>query len=124
VKLLHRPDLYGWSQFDTSRNIDFNSVLWVRRDGNVVVDPLPLTEHDFDHLEKLGGAEHIILTNSDHIRATRHLRDRTGAKLYAPAAEKDDFPIAADQWLSAGDAPVPGVSQTQPTRWDICGTHW
>ena len=73
------------------------------------MDPLPLTEHDFDHLEKLGGAEYIILTNSDHIRDTQHLRARTGAKLYAPAAERDNFPIAVDQWLSDGDVPVPGV---------------
>jgi len=109
MKLLHRPDLYGWSQFDPSRNIDFNSVLWVRSEGNVVIDPLPMSAHDFEHLQKLGGARYVILTNSDHVRDTRALRDRTGARVFAPAAEQEQFPIAVAQWISAGDEPVPGL---------------
>ncbi len=109
MKCLHRPDMYGWSQFDSARNIDFNSVLWVRHDGNVVVDPLPLTEHDYEHLEKLGGVQHIVVTNSDHIRDTRRLLERTRAKIHAPAAERGQFPFGVDHWLSAGDAPVAGI---------------
>jgi hypothetical protein len=109
MKLLHRADMLAWSQFDATRNIDFNSVLWVRSAGNVVIDPLPLTEHDFEHLEQLGGARHIILTNSDHVRDTQSLRERTGAKVYAPLAEQGQFPIAVDQWLAAGDEPIPGL---------------
>ena len=68
VKRLHRQDLYCWSTFDERRDIDFNSVLWVHRDGNVLIDPLPLTPHDFAHLRSLGGAGWIALTNSDHVR--------------------------------------------------------
>lgn len=109
MKQLHRPDLYGWSQFDTSRNIDFNSVLWVRAEGNVVVDPLPMSAHDYEHLQNLGGARYVILTNSDHVRDTRALRERTEAKVFAPAAEREQFPIAVDRWLSVGDEPVPGL---------------
>jgi hypothetical protein len=109
MKQLHRPDMYGWSQFDTSRNIDFNSVLWVRNEGNVVVDPLPMSAHDYEHLRQLGGVRHIILTNSDHVRDTRALRERTKAKVFAPKAEQGQFPIAVDQWVSAGDEPVPGI---------------
>jgi hypothetical protein len=109
MKQLHRPDLYGWSQFDPSRNIDFNSVLWVRGEGNIVIDPLPMSAHDFEHLQKLGGARYVILTNSDHVRDTRSLRARTGAMVFAPVAEQGQFPIAVDQWISAGDEPVPGL---------------
>ena len=46
MKRLHRSDLYGWSVFDEGLNIDFHSVLWVRPEGNVVIDPLPLRDHD------------------------------------------------------------------------------
>ena len=46
MKSLHRGDLHGWSVFDETRDVDFNSVLWVRPDGNVLFDPLPLSAHD------------------------------------------------------------------------------
>ena len=68
MKLLHRADLFGWSRFDETRNIDFHSVAWVRPQGNVVVDPLPMTAHDMAHLRSLGGAALVIVTNSDHTR--------------------------------------------------------
>ena len=64
MKRLHRPDLYGWSRFDEDRNIDFHSVLWVRPEGNVLIDPLPLSVHDRAHLESLGSASIIVITNS------------------------------------------------------------
>ena len=53
MKLLHRPDLFGWSRFDESRNLDFCSVAWVRPGGNVLIDPLAMSEHDRAHLEAL-----------------------------------------------------------------------
>ncbi|HMR78492.1 MAG TPA: hypothetical protein PKD61_25475, partial [Polyangiaceae bacterium] len=67
MKSLHRDDLFGWSLFDESRNIDFHSVLWRRADGNVAIDPLPLSPHDAQHLDSLGGVRHIVVTNSDHL---------------------------------------------------------
>jgi len=109
MKLLHRPDLFGWSQFDTSRNIDFNSVLWVRKGGNVAIDPLALTPHDAEHLESLGGVKHIVITNSDHVRDTKQLRLRTGAVVYAPAGEMESFTIPIDHWLTNGQEPIPGL---------------
>ena len=56
MKQHHRPDLFGWSVFDPDRDIDFHSVVWVRKKGNVVIDPLPMSDHDRAHLESLGGA--------------------------------------------------------------------
>ena len=110
MKSLHRPDLYTWATFDPERNVDFNAVLWVREGGNVLVDPLPLGEHDGRHLEALGGAAWIVVTNSDHVRATEAIRAATGAKVAGPAAERERFPIACDRWLADGDEVVPGLS--------------
>jgi hypothetical protein len=109
MKLLHRPDLFGWSRFDESRNLDFHSVLWVRPGGNVAVDPLPLSEHDAKHLEALGGAALVIVTNSDHTRDAAAFAARTGAEIAGPRAERETFPIRCSRWLGDGDAPVPGV---------------
>jgi metallo-beta-lactamase superfamily protein len=109
VKRLHRPDLFGWSAFDESRNLDFHSVLWKRADGNVAIDPLPLSAHDRKHLEELGGVALVVVTNSDHTRATESLAKECGARIAGPAAERATFPFACDLWLADGDEPVPGL---------------
>lgn len=109
MKLLHEPHFYGWSRFDEARNLDFNSVLWMRPEGNVVVDPLPMNDHERRRLEALGGVAHVVITNSDHVRAATELVASSGATLYGPEAERRAFPAACDVWLRAGDAPVPGM---------------
>ena len=109
MKALHRADLFGWSRFDESRNIDFNSLLWLRPEGNVVIDPLPLSEHESARLERFGGVRHIVITNSDHVRAALELRERTGARTYGPRGEQNQFPIACDTWLADGDSVVEGL---------------
>jgi hypothetical protein len=109
MKQLHRNDLFSWSVFNEERNIDFHSVLWVREGGNVLIDPLPLSEHDRRHLQTLGGAKFIIVTNSDHCRDTERIAASTGAIVYGPAGEKNAFPIACQQWLHDQDEIVPGL---------------
>lgn len=109
MKSLHRPDLYCWSTFDEARNVDFHGVAWVRGGGNVLVDPMPMTPHDRAHLDALGGAAIIVVTNSDHTRAATELAAAYGAAICAPAAEQGAFPIAVDRWLDDGDEVVPGL---------------
>ncbi len=109
MKHLHRPHLYGWSSFDEARNIDFNSVVWVRSEGNVIIDPLPLSDHDEAHLQELGGVAWIVVTNSDHIRDSKHMAERTGAQLMGPKGEAGSFPVECARWLTDGDEVVPGM---------------
>ena len=107
--MLHRPDLYSWADFDEARNVDFNSVLWVRDGGNVVIDPMPQRPHDRAHLDSLGPLAWIIITNSDHIRDAVDLAEATGAQIAAPAAEQGHPELAADAWLADGDVLVEGL---------------
>jgi len=109
MKRLHREDLFGWSQFDEGRDIDFHSVLWRRRGGNVVIDPLPMSAHDAEHLVTLGGVATILLTNSDHVRASGELAKRTGAEIWGPAGERSSFPLPCRRWLADGEEVVPGL---------------
>lgn len=109
MKQLHRPDLFMWSVFDEARNIDFNSLLWVREQGNVLIDPLPLSEHDRAHLDELGGAATIIITNSDHARDALKLASDYGAEIMGPAEERESFPVPCARWLVDGDEPLPGL---------------
>lgn len=109
MKSLHRPDLFAWSIFDAERNVDFNSIAWIRPDGNVLIDPLPLSDHDMQHLQSLGQTAWIVITNSDHIRASQAIAHQTGAQIAGPIAEKLTFDIACDRWLTEGDEVVPGL---------------
>jgi Metallo-beta-lactamase superfamily len=113
MKSLHRPDLFCWSEFDRDRNVDFHSLAWIRPDGNVLVDPLPLSEHDWTHLQSLGGAKWIVITNSDHLRASLEIAEKTGAQIAAPCGEKATFPIPVQRWLSDGDLVVSGLSSIE-----------
>lgn len=96
--------------FNEERNIDFHGILWVRENGNVLIDPMPMSEHDLNHFENLGGAAHLLITNSDHVRDAQNLVKRTGVKTWGPMAEKENFPFPCDGWLSEGDQPVSGLS--------------
>ncbi len=109
MKRLHRDDLFGWSTFQESLDLDFNSAAWVRPEGNVLIDPLPMSAHDLAHLESLGGAAAILITNSMHVRGAAPLAARFHAKVYGPHAERDGFPIPCDGWLRDGESPFPGL---------------
>lgn len=109
MKRLHRPDLFTWSAYQEQHRIDFNSFLWVREGGNVLVDPLPLGRDDAKHLAELGGAAFILLTNSSHVRGAREIAAATGARLLAPCAEREAFPVPCERWLAEGEEPFPGL---------------
>ncbi len=109
MKLLHRDDLFGWSVFDEARNIDFHSILWRRSSGNVIIDPLPLSDHDENHARTLGDVALVVVTNSDHVRAAEERRKAAGAEIVGPVGEKDDFPVACDRWVGEGDDIVEGL---------------
>ena len=110
MKRLHRDDLFGWSVFDESRNIDFHGIAWVRGGGNVLIDPMPMSAHDEAHLRELGGAATIVITNSDHVRDAAALAEKLGAKILGPRGERDRFPIRCDAWLGQDDPVVPGLA--------------
>ena len=109
MKRLHRDDLFGWSVFDESRNIDFHGLAWVRAGGNVVVDPVPISAHDEAHLGELGGAATIVVTNSDHTRDAVVLAEKFGARILGPRGEQAGFPVRCDGWLGQDDTVVPGL---------------
>ena len=72
-------DFYSWSVFNERRQIDFNGHLWVRDEGNVLIDPAAMIESDLQQLQQLGGAAWIVLTNRDHEREAAVFQERTGA---------------------------------------------
>lgn len=109
MKGLHRSDLYCWSEFSEENNIDFHSFLWVREEGNIIIDPLTLSRHDEKHLRELGLFQSIVLTNSGHIRDSERISEMTQAQIYVPAEESEVFPFSSVKKLNEGDEVVPGL---------------
>ena len=44
MKRVAFDDIYSWSAFDERRQIDFNGHLWVREEGNILIDPVAMIE--------------------------------------------------------------------------------
>jgi hypothetical protein len=109
MKSLHRPDLFSWSTFDESRNLDFHGFAWIRLEGNVLIDPVPMSPHDQRHVAALGGASYVVVTNSDHVRAAVELADFFRAELVGPRAEKDTLGLPDARWVADGDEIVPSL---------------
>jgi hypothetical protein len=109
MKALHRSDMFAWSVFNPERDLDFHGYAWIRERGNVLIDPVQMSDHDREHLHSLGGAAWIVITNSSHVRAAPELAEAFGAALAGPAAEKEDFQIPCQRWLSDGEELVPGL---------------
>jgi len=83
---MNRDDLFSWSVFAEKLNVDFSGFAWIRKEGNVLIDPVAMSEHDAAHLASLGGAAWIVVTNSDHIRDT--VRSRPSSERRSPARRK------------------------------------
>lgn len=109
MKRTHRPDVFCWSRFDEVRDVDFNAWAWLRKDqGSVLIDPLPLSDHDRAQLEAHGGVSHVIVTNSDHTRAAAELAARYGALTIGPRQEEGKLGIPCDRWAGTEEI-VPGL---------------
>ena len=102
-------DFYSWSVFNERRQIDFNGHLWVRDEGNVLIDPAAMIESDLQQLQQLGGAAWIVLTNRDHEREAAVFQERTGAKVIAHADDVAEIEVPVDRTVADGEEIVPGL---------------
>jgi hypothetical protein len=110
MKALHKSNLLCWSVFNEDRDLDFHSVLWKSAHGNVVIDPLPLSEHDRKHVEALGGIQDIVITNSDHMRGAAEICAWSGARVWAPGLELERFAHLSARAASEQNPPVAGLT--------------
>ena len=109
MKQLIFDDIYSWSIFSEMRQIDFNGHLWVRPEGNILIDPVPMIDSDLNQFDQLGGASLIVLTNQDHEREAEFFRKRTGADIVIHEADAAALEVAADRQITDGEEIVPGL---------------
>lgn len=109
MKRLMFEDFYSWSIFSQQRQIDFNGHLWIRPEGNVLIDPVPMNDDQFAKFQKLGGASHIIITNRDHEREAGFFREKTGAEVIVHEADANELSIKPDRTIQGEDNIFPGL---------------
>jgi len=100
--------VHTWPVWQADKRIDFNGFLWTRPAGNLLVDPMPLSDDQRAFLDERGGAARILVTNADHLRAAPELKDTLGAELLAPQGDRERFGEHAslvDHWF---DDALPG----------------
>ena len=109
MKQIFFEDMYCWSVFNEQRQIDFNGHLWVRREGNVLIDPVPMSESDLRQLDRLGGAALIVLTNADHEREAAFFRERNRAEVVVHSEDADALSVSVERMVEDGEEIVPGL---------------
>lgn len=109
MKQLILDDIYSWSVFSETRQVDFNGHLCVHAEGNVLIDPVQMIESDLNHLHELGGASVIVITNSDHEREAEQFRNRTGAEIAVHEADAAALSVKADRLLQDHEEIVTGM---------------
>ena len=92
-----------WSLWKPERNLFFNSFFITRPDGNLAIDPLPLSDADAREIEAHGGLAWVVITNRDHERDARAVAARFGAKIAASAPDVETLSGPVDRGLAHGD---------------------
>jgi glyoxylase-like metal-dependent hydrolase (beta-lactamase superfamily II) len=131
-----------WGVYQPDRHIDFNGFLWVRPGQNVLIDPMPLDPHHAAELSEAGGAQWIVVTNAEHLRAAPEIAEKFRARIVAPAEERPRLGNAAQRihhWFeTAADLPVElrddvevfsirgGKSPMEPALWlkPLCALYF
>ncbi len=110
MKQLIFDDIYCWSVFSEPRQMDFNGHLWVRPEGNILIDPPPMIPSDLTQLHQLGEVDSIIITNKDHERETFFFQKETGAKVIVHEADAASLTHPPDRQITDGEIIVPGLT--------------
>lgn len=109
MKRLSLDNFFSWSVFSEQRQIDFSGHLWVREEGNVLIDPVAMSDSDLSQLMELGGAAIIVATNRDHARMSVYFREQTGGDVLAHEDDVASFSFAIDRPVVDGQEVVPGM---------------
>ncbi len=109
MKRVMFDDLYTWSVFNEEKQFDFNGYLWMREQGNILIDPVPMSASDAAQLDALGGASLIVLTNRDHERDAVAFQERTGAQIVAHEADAPLFELSVERTVTDGEEIVPDL---------------
>ena len=92
-----------WSVWQPQLNLFFNSFFVENDEGNLLTDPLALSDMDAAEIKERGGVAWIVVTNRDHERDARAVAARFDAKIAASAMDAPLLSGPVDRMLVAGE---------------------
>ena len=106
IKLM--PQLFTWAEIHgASRNqrYNWNSFL-VQDESNsvrVLIDPLPLSESEIQHIDELGGPTHLIPTCTYHERCLTQFKQKWGCQVLLHENQVPEAEFAVDDTFADRD---------------------
>ena len=94
------PSLLIWQTYDPALKADLFSSAITTRNGSFLVDPIPLAHAALAQLFNAGSVSGVIVTNSNHLRASADFADRFSVPIFAHA---ETFPGQAFPGTKVGD---------------------
>ena len=98
--------VYIWSVFSEEKKLNFNGYFIPTQHpffGNVVIDPPPVSDLDLAQMETLGSVQQILITNRNHIRWSRELREKFNAEIRMNSADAQSEDMISDHNFGDGD---------------------
>ena len=104
IKLL--DDIYTWSVFSDEKQFNFNG--WFIQNQlssfvNVVIDPPKPSEKHLTQMQKMGGVQHIIITNQHHLRRASVIQEKFNSKPKINSADAGKIELNCDSNFSNGE---------------------
>ena len=99
-------DVYIWSVFSEEKKLNFNGYFIPTQHplfGNVVIDPPLVSDLDLAQMETLGSVQQILITNRNHIRWSRELREKFNAEIRMNSADAQSEDMISDHNFGDGD---------------------
>lgn len=109
MKSVSVGDIYTWSIFNEEKQLDFNGHLLRRPEGNVLVDPVAMSDSDKRQLSELGGAKLCVVTNADHRRAVLALRQHCGFDIVCHRLDRDALELPVARTVEDGEEITKGL---------------
>jgi glyoxylase-like metal-dependent hydrolase (beta-lactamase superfamily II) len=82
------PGIFSWGVLSERHGYDFNGTFVRDPAGNLCIDPVEPGEEILSRLAR-EGVSRILLTNRNHTRAARQIRERTGAEIAIHPADAE-----------------------------------
>jgi glyoxylase-like metal-dependent hydrolase (beta-lactamase superfamily II) len=87
------PGLFLWQAYDPKIKAELFSTAIFTPSGYFLVDPIPLADPAIGELRDAGGISGVVITNSNHLRASYQFADRFSVPIFAhPASFPEQKP--------------------------------
>ena len=87
-------NIWSWSSFSEEKGYNFNGFIVFDGQDKVIIDPVPMSDEDYEQLKSMAPFKAIYLTNKDHERSSWKIRKDLGVPVWI---HKKDKPLLKEE---------------------------